>query len=110
MATISNTDYGNRAALGSVVGLANNIAYHSFTLNYARQIDTDLSVTAQIGLTGVTNGFDVSLPKTLLPIYLFSAAWTVTPKLQLTASASRTIAPPTTVIANAETSYLASVT
>jgi hypothetical protein len=109
LASISNTDYGNRAALVMVPGLANNVATHSFTFNYARQINPNLSVNAQLGLVGVTNGFDVSLPKTLLPIYSFSASWSITPKLLLTANASRTVAPPTTVIANAETSYLASV-
>ena len=34
-----------------------------------------------------------------------STNWTFTPKLLLTASASRTISPPTTAIANAQESY-----
>ena len=38
-----------------------------------------------------------------------STNWALTPKLALNASASKTIAPPTTVIANAEQSYNASV-
>ena len=62
-------------------------------------------MTGLIGLVGVTSGFTLGLPKTLLPIYTVSTTWALTPKLSLNASASRTIAPPTTVIANAEQSY-----
>jgi len=111
LATISNTNYGNRTGLLTtpVVGLANNVAFHSFTLNYSRQIDPNLTVVGQVGLVGVTSGFDLSLPKTLLPTYSLSAAWTVTPKVAVTASGSRTIAPPTTVVGNAQTSYQANV-
>jgi outer membrane receptor protein involved in Fe transport len=60
-------------------------------------------------LVGVTNGFSIGLPKTLLPIYTLSANWSLTPKLALNVSASKSIAPPTTVIANAEQSYNASL-
>ena len=62
-----------------------------------------------IGLVGVTSGFSLGLPKTLLPIYTVSATWAFTPKLGLNASASRSISPPTTVIANAEQSYNAAM-
>ena len=51
----------------------------------------------------------MSLPKSLVPIFSFSAKWAFTPKLSLNASASRSVAPPTTVIANAEQSYDATV-
>ena len=44
-----------------------------------------------------------------MPTYSVSAAWGVTPKVKLTANASRTVTPPTTIIANAETSYQANV-
>src|SRR5262249_55244093 len=81
----------------------------SFTLNYARQINPNLSVSGLIGLVGTTNGFTLGLPRTLLPIYTLTTTWSVTPKLVLNASASRTIAPPTTVIGNAEISYDANV-
>jgi hypothetical protein len=109
LATISNTNYGSRTGLTPVTGLASTVAFHSFTLNYSRQIDPDLTVAGQVGLVGVTSGFELSLPKTLLPIYSLSATWAITPKVGLTASASRTVAPPTTVIANAQTSYQATV-
>ena len=66
-------------------------------------------MNGSIGLVGVTSGFTLGLPKSLLPIYTLSANWAFTPKLALNASASRTISPPTTVIANAETSYDAAV-
>ena len=62
-------------------------------------------MTGEIGLVGVTSGFSLGLPKTLLPIYTVSTTWTLTPKLNLNASASRSIAPPTTVVANAQQSY-----
>jgi outer membrane receptor protein involved in Fe transport len=89
--------------------LATETDFHSFTLNYTRQIDPNLSVSGTIGLVGVTSGFSLGLPKTLLPIYTLSANWTVTPKLALTASASRAISPPTTVVANAQQSYGANI-
>ena len=89
--------------------LATETDFHSFTLNYTRQINPNLSVSGLIGLVGVTSGFSLGLPKTLLPIYTVSAKWTLTPKIGLTASASRTISPPTTVIANAQQSYNAAM-
>ena len=94
--------YSNRSG---VLGLATETDFHSFTLNYTRQINPNLSVSGLIGLVGVTSGFSLGLPKTLLPIYTMSGTWTLTPKLSLNASASRSISPPTTVIANAQQSY-----
>jgi Putative beta-barrel porin 2 len=104
LASNSDANYSNR---GGVLGLATQTDFHSFTLNYTRQINPNLSVSGLIGLVGVTSGFSLGLPKTLLPIYTISGTWTLTPKLSLNASASRSIAPPTTVIANAQQSYSA---
>ena len=104
LASNSNANYSNRSG---VLGLATETDFHSFTLNYTRQINPNLSVSGLIGLVGVTSGFSLGLPKTLLPIYTISTTWTLTPKLSLSASASRSIAPPTTVIANAQQSYSA---
>jgi hypothetical protein len=109
LASISDQNFSDRAAATTVAGLANEVDFHSFTLNYTRQIDPNLSVTGQIGLVGVTTGFSLGLPKTLLPIYTVGATWTLTPKLNLNASASRSITPPTTVIANAQQSYGANI-
>jgi Putative beta-barrel porin 2 len=102
LASNSDANYSNRSG---VLGLATETDFHSFTLNYTRQINPNLSVSGLIGLVGVTSGFSLGLPKTLLPIYTISTTWTLTPKLSLSASASRSIAPPTTVIANAQQSY-----
>jgi hypothetical protein len=107
LASISDQNFTDRSAAQAAVGLATETDFHSFTLNYTRQIDPNLSVSGTIGLVGVTSGFSLGLPKTLLPIYTISGTWTLTPKLSLNASASKSIAPPTTVIANAQQSYSA---
>ncbi|MGC2783749.1 MAG: hypothetical protein WA397_07915 [Roseiarcus sp.] len=107
LASISDQNFTDRSAAQVAAGLATEVAFHSFTLNYTRQINPNLSVTGLIGLVGVTSGFSLALPKTLLPIYTVSTNWTLTPKLTLSASGSRSIAPPTTVIANAQQGYSA---
>ena len=109
LANNSETIY-NRGAVVTVVGLANVTDFHTFTLGYTRQINPNLSVNALIGLVGTTSAFTLGLPRTLLPIYTIGTMWSLTPKLVLDASASKTISPPTTVIANAETAYLAQMT
>jgi hypothetical protein len=106
LASISDQNFtGRNSAQSIALGLATETDFHTFTLNYTRQIDPNLSVSGQIGLVGVTSGFSLGLPKTLLPIYSVSATWTLTPKLGLNASASRSISPATTVVANAQQSY-----
>jgi hypothetical protein len=109
LASLSDQTFSDRGGAATDLGLATQTDFHSFTLDYTRQINPNLSVTGVVGLVGVTSGFSLGLPKTLLPIYTLSANWTLTPKLALTASASRSISPPTTVIANAEQSYNATV-
>ena len=109
LASISDQNFSDRSAASVAAGLATETDFHSFTLNYTRQISPNLSVAGLIGLVGVTSGFSLGLPKTLLPIYTLSGNWALTPKLNLNASASRTIAPPTTVIANAQQSYSANI-
>jgi len=108
LASISDTSFTGRGGL-NVAGLASEADFHSFTLQYTRQINPRLSITGLIGLVGITNDFTLALPKTLLPVYTVSAKWAFTPKLGLNISASRTIAPPTTVVANSETSYNANL-
>jgi hypothetical protein len=110
LASISNQNFTGRSAAAQVaLGLATQTDFHTFTLNYTRQINSNLSLSGVIGLVGVTSGFSLGLPKTLLPIYTLSGNWTFTPKLGLSASASRSIAPPTTVVANAQQSYSANI-
>jgi Putative beta-barrel porin 2 len=109
LASISDENFTGRSGTDAVLGLASETDFHSFTLGYTRQIDPNLSVNGMIGLVGVTSGFSLGLPKTLLPIYSVGAVWTFTPKLTLNVSAARSIAPPTTVIANAQETYDATV-
>jgi len=106
----NSEDIFNRGSIETTVGLANVTDFHTFTLNYTRQINPNLSVTGLIGLVGATGAFTLGLPKTLLPIYTLGTTWSFTPNLTLNASASKTVAPPTTIIANAETTYLAQMT
>ena len=90
---------------GPSSGSRTPLLYHNFSLSYTRQFDPSFSVTGA-GRTGRGHQWvRFGLPKTLVPTYSFSATWTITPKLALTASASRAVTPPTTVIGNAETSY-----
>jgi len=108
LASISDQNFTDRNAQNAL-GLATETDFHSFTLEYARQINPNLSVNGSIGLVGVTNGFTLALPKTLLPIYSASATWALSPKLSLNVNAARSVSPPTTVIANAQESYRAGV-
>jgi hypothetical protein len=110
LASITDQNFTSRSPQQAALGLATETDFHSFTLNYTRQINPNLSVSGVIGLVGVTSGFSLGLPKTLLPIYTASTSWTLTPKLSLSASASKSIAPPTTVVANAQQSYNAGMT
>jgi hypothetical protein len=104
LASISDESFTGRGASSEALGLASQTDFHSFTLGYTRQINPDLSVNGMVGLVGVTSGFTLGLPRTLLPIYSVGANWAFTPKLALNVSGSRSISPPTTVIGNAETS------
>jgi hypothetical protein len=105
LASNSYTIY-SRGRVETAVGLANVTDFHTFSLAYTRQINPSLSVNGLIGLVGTTNAFTLGVPRTLLPIYTLGMTWSVTPKMTLTASGSRTVAPPTTIIANAETTYI----
>ena len=109
LASISDSNFTGRTPAQAALGLNTETDFHSFTLNYTRQINANLSVSGTVGLVGVTSGFTLALPKSLLPIYTLSTTWAFTPKLSLNASASKSVSPPTNVIANAQTSYDASV-
>jgi hypothetical protein len=108
LANNSYTIYGTRGTAVTTLGLADVTDFHTFSLAYTRQINPNLSVNALIGLVGTTSAFTLGLPRTLLPIYTLGTTWTIAPRLTLNASASKTIAPPTTIVANAQTSYFAS--
>jgi Putative beta-barrel porin 2 len=103
LATITDTDYSDRGAL--VSSLASTFVEHDVSLTYVRQVNPDLTFTGQLGLTGATTEFTPGLPRTLLPHYSATVAWAFTPKLNLTATAEKTISPPTVVIGNAQLGY-----
>jgi len=111
LATITDSDFSNRSAatslpgLAAISGLSNTFVEHDVSLTYVRIIDPNLSVTGQIGLTGAGTEFTPALPRTLLPHYSATIAWVIAPKLSLTASAAKTIAPPTTLVSNSQLSY-----
>jgi hypothetical protein len=109
LASNSDENFTGRAASPAALGLATETDFHSFTLTYTRQIDPNLTVNGMLGLVGVTNGFTLGLPRSLLPIYSVGGSWSLTPKLALNVSAERSISPPTTVIANAQETYDATV-
>ncbi len=109
LASLSDNSFSNRSAAEVAQGLATETVFHSFSLNYTRQINPNLTVTGLIGLVGTTSGFTLGLPKTLLPIYTLAGSWAFTPKLALSVSASKTVSPPLAIIANAETSDSANV-
>jgi hypothetical protein len=109
MANNSYTIY-SRGEAETAVGLANVTDFHTFSLAYTRQFNPNLSVNGLIGLVGTTDAFTLGLPRTLLPIYTLGTTWAVAPKVTLNATASRTISPPTTIIANAEIDYTGQMT
>ncbi len=102
LATITDTDFSDRPA---ALGLTSTFVEHDVSLTYVRQIDPNLTLTEQIGLTGAGSEFTLALPRTLLPHYSATIKWVITPKLSLTASAAKTIAPPTTLVSNSQLSY-----
>ncbi len=107
LATITDSDFSDRTAQEIALGLSSTFVEHDVSLTYVRTIDPNLTVTGQIGLTGAGSEFTLALPRTLLPHYSATIGWTITPKLSLTASAAKSIAPPTTLVSNAQLSYTA---
>jgi hypothetical protein len=97
----------SRSEAEVATGLSDVTDFHIFSLSYTREININLSVNGLVGLVGTTDAFTLGLPRTLLPIYTLGTTWAVAPKVTLNASASRTISPPTTIIANAQTDYTA---
>jgi len=107
LATITDSDFSDRTAQEIALGLSSTFVEHDVSLTYVRTIDPNLTVTGQNGLTGAGSEFTLALPRTLLPHYSATIRWTITPKLSLTASAAKSIAPPTTLVSNAQLSYTA---
>ena len=110
LATITGTDYTDRAAGLGNFGLANSITEDQISVTYTKQFDPNLSVTASIGAVAVNNSsFSLALPSEILPQYSASVNWAATPKVSLTASVGRTVTPPQAVIGNAQITESASL-
>ncbi len=81
--------------------MLSNITEDQVNLTYTKNFSPNLALTASYGLVGVRNGsFTLNPASGWEPIYSASMTWTATPKLGLTASASKTVAPPTSILAN----------
>jgi len=101
LATITGTDYTNRPLTMTNFGLSPNITTDQVILTYTKNLSPNLALNASIGVLGVRyTSFSLDLPSGYEPDYSLSVTWTATPKLDLSASISRTVALPTSVIAN----------
>ena len=99
LATITGTDYTNRP-LGDFCSRSKH--YDRLAkATYTKNIDPNLSLNVSVGVIGVRNEeFNLGLPSGWEPEYSLAVAWSITPKLGLTAAVSRTVSPPTNFIAN----------
>ncbi len=110
LVTVTGTDFPDRQAVLNNTGLVNNITQDQFNIIYTREFGPNLSAVASIGAVGVNNSaFSLALPSGIMPQYAISVSWIATPKVTVTASAARTVAPPTAVIGNAQISDVASL-
>ena len=101
LATVTGTNYAFRPTTLSNQGLLSNITEDQLNLTYTKNFSPNLAVTASYGLVGTRNGsFSLEPASGFEPVYSLAATWTATPKLGLTASASKTVSPPTSIIAN----------
>jgi hypothetical protein len=110
LATVTGTDYTNHQALSNVAGLFSNITTDQVMATYTKNFGPNLALNAQIGILGFSNSsFGFEMPKSILPQYSFSLQWTVTPKLVLTAAASRLASAPTSIVSNLQVTESASI-
>jgi Putative beta-barrel porin 2 len=117
--TITDIQYPFRAAVSnalgispSTLGLAEGVLEKDVTATYQRAISPLLNATLTAGLTDMTlealgPGGSTS---TLAPHYAISLTWQATPKAQLGARISRSVGPPTSLVANTETTTSAQLT
>jgi Putative beta-barrel porin 2 len=103
LATVTGTNYPVRPFNISSQGLSSNITEDQLNLTYTKNFSPNLSVTASYGVVGVRNGsFSLEPASGFEPVYSLLVNWTATPKLGLTASASKAVSPPTSIIANVQ--------
>ena len=101
LATVTGTTYSDRPASLQATGLASNIVENELNLTYTKNFSPNFALTASAGVVGSRPGsFSLEPVSGFLPIYSATVAWTAAPRLKLTASASRTVSPPTSVVAN----------
>jgi hypothetical protein len=87
-----------------------NITEDQVNLTYTKNFSPNLALTASYGVVGTRNAsFTLEPASGFEPVYSLSTTWTATPKLGLTASASKTVAPPTSILANLQVSESANL-
>ena len=110
LTTVTGTNYTDRAAVLSSQGLFPNITEDQVNLTYTKNFSPNLALTASYGVVGTRNAsFTLEPASGFEPVYSLSTTWTATPKLGLTASASKTVAPPTSILANLQVSESANL-
>jgi len=103
LATVTGTKYTSRTTVLNSLGLLSNITEDELDLTYTKKFSRNLAITASGGLVGVHNGsFSLEPASAFQPVYSITATWTATPKLGLTVAASKTVALPTSLLANVE--------
>ena len=101
LTTVTGIDFTNRQTTVSNVGLFNNITEDQIGLTYTKNFGPNVAVIASGGVVGVRDGsFSLEPASSFEPVYSLSATWAATPKLHLAAALSRTVSPPTSVLAN----------
>lgn len=103
--TLTDVNYPDRTAELGVVGLAQGVLEKDVTATYQRYFSTNFNATISAGLTDIalTPVGGGSSTSTLAPHGTAALTWQATPKLQFTGSIGRSVGPPTTLVANAET-------
>lgn len=101
LATVTGYSYTDRAIVLNTQGLASNITEDEFNLIYTKNINPNLSYTLSGALVGVRNSsFSLAPASGWQPTYSLAVAWAPTPKLGLTATVAKVVAPPTSILAN----------
>ncbi len=101
LATVTGTNYRDRPIVLNSQGLFNNITEDQINLTYTKNFSPNLALTASAGVVGTRNGsFSLDPVSGFEPVYSLAATWAATPKLGLTAGVSKSVSPPTSILAN----------
>jgi hypothetical protein len=103
--TLTNINYPDRAAALGVLGLAQGVQEKDISTTYQSNFLPKLSGTISVGLTdmNLTETGGGTSGSTQAPHFAVALSWQPTTKLQFTGSISRSVGPPDTLVANAET-------